>query len=211
MPTAMIVDDNATLAFFTARNLEKGIHGLEVIMAASCEEARAAAKKYVPSVLIADIELTDGNGVDLVGEMRGRYPHMLAILISGDPPVQAVTDELFGFLLKPYEAEELVDLVQKALAGATSSERQSVLPEPEPEPEPEHCNGYDRHKLRNHLGELVAGLRAFGQELRDCSADSEAVRRTVDEYLDQLCSTAMKVSTDLPKCPATRTHRALKD
>jgi len=201
----MIVDDNATLAYFTARNLEKGIHGLEVITAASCQEARAAAKKHVPSVLIADIKLTDGNGIDLVNEMLDRFPAMLAILISGDPPVKSVRDDLFGFLLKPYEAEELVNLVKMALARSRPPKR-----EPEP-PEPEHCNGYDRHKLRNRLGELVVGLRAFGQELRDRSGDSEAVRRTVDEYLDQLCSTAMEVSRELPRCPAKREQRSLKD
>lgn len=205
MPTAMIVDDNATLVYFTARNLEKGIHGLEVITAASCEEARTVAKKRTPSVLIADIKLTDGNGIDLVNEMLDQYPDMPAILISGDPPAKALRVDLFGFLLKPYEAEELVDLVKTALAGKTAPAR---VPEP---PAPEYCNGYDRHKLRNRLGELVAGLRAFGQELRDCSTDPEAVRRTVDEYLDQLCSTAMEVSKELPQCPAKREQRARDD
>ncbi len=205
MPTVMIVDDNATLVYFTARNLEKGIHGLEVITAASCEEARTAAKKYAPSVLIADIKLADGNGIDLVNEMLDRYPDMLAILISGDPPVKSVRDDLFGFLLKPYEAEELVDLVKMAL-------ERNVPPQREAEPTaPELCNGYDRHKLCNRLGELVVGLRAFGQEVRDRSADSEAVRRTVDAYLDRLCSTAMEVSRELPRCPAKREDRARKD
>ncbi len=207
MPTALIVDDNATLVYFTARNLEKGISGLEVITAKSCEEAKAAVEKHAPCILIADIALTDGNGIDLVNEMMDRYPDMLAVLISGEPPVKAVRQDLFGFLLKPYEAGELVALVRKALERNGSPEKESERPEPPERRNYDCCNGYDRHKLRNRLGELVAGLRSFGKDLQDCSTDPDAVRRTVDEYLDQLCTTAIEVARELPGCPAKRSNR----
>ena len=142
MPTAMIVDDNATLAYFTARNLERGIDGLNVLTAASCEEARKTAEKLVPSVLIADIKLTDGNGIDLVDEMLERFPGMSAILISGVVPTRSFREDLSEFLLKPYEAEELVAAVTRALKGVKSPIKTTErvhLP---------RCSGYDHHKLR---------------------------------------------------------------
>ncbi|MFH1117156.1 MAG: response regulator [Pseudomonadota bacterium] len=211
MPTALIVDDNATLAYFTARNLEKGVRGLEVFTAKSCEEARDEAARHMPCVLISDITLTDGNGIDLVNELMDRYPDMLAVLISGEPPGKAVRRDLFGFLLKPYEAGELVALVNNALERSGPTEREPESRERHERQEYQCCNGYDRHKLRNRLGELVAGLRSFGKELQDCSTDPEAIRRTVDEYLDQLCTAAIEVARELPGCPVKRSDRPPTD
>lgn len=202
MPTVLIVDDNATLAYFTARNLEKGIQGLDTITAGSCEDAFAAAAKQAPSVLIADVQLQDGSGLDLVDAMMDRFPEMPAILISGDSPGAFPRDDLFGFLPKPYEAEDLVGLVRRALHNVkTPSGSQEV-----PAPAPVSCDGYDHHRVQNQLGELVSGLRSLEKDLRDRANDPKAIHDTVDHYVDRLCSTAMAISRGLPRCPENWEH-----
>ena len=130
--------------------------------------------------------------------MLGRFPDMSAILISGVAPVKSFREDLSGFLLKPYEAEELVELVNRALEGVKTPQQKATrvhVPT---------CNGYDHHKLRNQLGELVVGLRAFGKDLRDRAEDPDGIHSTVDQYLDQLCSTAMEIAGSLPRCPRNR-------
>ncbi len=200
---ALIVDDNKNLAFFTARNLEREIEGLRVLKAASCAEAWEAVSQTTPSVIIADLKLSDGNGLELIARMKERFPGLSAILISGEsPPASAETSGLAGALLKPYDAQDLVDLVNRALAGT------DVPPSVATSPEVVECEGYDRHHLQNRLSALLSGLRAFGADLRAYSGDANEVERTVDEYLDRLCGVVKEVSEELPSCPKGRKGQA---
>ena len=194
MTTVLMVDDNASLAYFTARLLQRGIDGLDVMTALSASEARSVVEQCRPSVVISDIKLPDGNGVELVKELARDNPGISAILISGEAPSPSTLSNLFGFLLKPYEADALVDLVKRALEGHKPVSRvtfpQNVRP----------CQGYDRHQVQNRLGGLLVGLRAMGADLRSQSQDSVKVNRILDEYLDKLCEAVMDVAHALPVC-----------
>lgn len=193
--TVLIVDDNPTLLYFTARNLQRELEGVEIVTATSCEQAREAVTVSHPAVVVADLNLTDGNGKELVEEMARRFPEMAAILVSGEEIPSSCASNLFGCLIKPYDAEALVRLVTNALAGGAQSvsHAQSF--------EPAQCEGYDRHGLQNRLACLLAGLRAFGADLAERSHDPAEVSRTLDEYLDRLCATIVEVSRQLPVCP----------
>jgi two-component system response regulator RegA len=196
--TVLIVDDNPTLLYFTARNLQRDLEGVEVVTATSCETARAAAAERPPSVVVADLKLGDGNGLELLEELARSHPGMAGIIVSGEEIPRSNTTILFGALTKPYEAEALVTLVTNALQ--IDAER----PVPAEKPLPVPCEGYDRHDLQNSLAGLLAGLRAFGADLSERASDPAAVTRTVDEYLDRLCSVVVEISRKLPACPADR-------
>ena len=128
MPTVMIVDDNTTLAYCTARNLQRDIQGLEVVTVGSCREARKAFQESLPSVAIVDFQLEDGNGMDLCREISQHASGVSTILISGEVPPRPLANDLFGFLLKPYDAEALVALVNEALAGKHQATRERQAP-----------------------------------------------------------------------------------
>lgn len=195
MQRILIVDDNTTLAYFTARNLERDIQDLTVSIAASCADAREQIEENSFAVMITDLNLSDGNGLDLVREVRSRFPEMSAILISGDEPSAELRSGLHGFLLKPYEAPSLSALVKGALAKEPTSLRPaadaSTL---------DKCRGYNHHHVRNQLSALLAGLRAFGADLRESASSAETVNKTVDEYLDRLCGYVHEVTKELPVC-----------
>jgi DNA-binding response OmpR family regulator len=200
--TVLIVDDNTTLAYFSARNLRSDIEELEVFTASSCAEAREVANRHHPSVVIVDLGLEDGNGLDLMREMKKDSPGLATVLISGEEPPPSSLNGLFGFLVKPYEAEDLVDLVRRALRA----ERPEPIARPGQEREIE-CRGYDFHHAQNRLAGLLAGLRAFGADLRAQADDAPAVRETVDEYIDRLCGVVVEVSEMLPRCPANKVRK----
>ena len=72
------------------------------------------------NLIIMDQRLPDGNGLDLVREMRAQRPQQLAILITGyadvHDAVRAVREGLFDYLTKPFDIiEELEAVVEKAL------------------------------------------------------------------------------------------------
>jgi DNA-binding response OmpR family regulator len=195
MQRILIVDDNTTLAYFTARNLERDIQGIAVSTAASCADARRQIDEDFFSVMIADLNLSDGNGLDLVKEVRARFPEMSAILISGEEPPQELRSGLHGFLLKPYEAPSLSELVRGALAKETRSLPQSTVTSAV-----EKCRGYNHHFVRNQLSALLAGLRAFEADLRHGASSPETVNKTIDDYLDRLCGYVHEVTKELPVC-----------
>ena len=189
MSTVMIVDDNTTLAYCTARNLQKDIAGLEVLTVGSCQEAREVLKENLPQVAVVDFKLSDGNGIELCREISQQSPGVCTILISGEVPPRPLTKDLFGFLLKPYEAEVLVALVNKALTADRPAPQPMQIPQAQIA-----CAGYDRHRLRNLLGDMVMALRAFEKELRDGQYDPEAIDRAIDNHVDELCETAMEIA-----------------
>lgn len=202
MRTVLMVDDNASLVYFTARLLQRGIDGLDVMTALSVSEARNAIQQFHPSVVISDIKLPDGNGVELVRELARDNPGTPAILISGETPAPGTLNNLFGFLLKPYEADALVDLVKRALEG-----QQSVSPVAMPQigyP----CRGYNRHQIQNRLGGVLVGLRAMAADLRSSSNDATKVNRILDDYLDNLCEAVMDVAHSLPVCRPNHDNQA---
>lgn len=203
MSTVMIVDDNTTLAYFTARNLQRDIAGLNVVTVSSCEEARRALEEDLPRVAIVDLKLSDGNGIDLCREISHKSSGVSTILISGEVPPRPLTKNLFGFLLKPYEAEVLVALVNKALTAEGPPSENWPMPQPAAT-----CAGYDRHALRNRLGEMVMALRAFERELKEAAHDREAVQQAIDHHIDALCRTAMEVASSLPECKPARQRSA---
>jgi DNA-binding NtrC family response regulator len=195
--TVLIIDDNVSLAYFSARNLERDVDGIQVSTANSCAEAREAVRANPPAVLVADIKLTDGNGLDLVSELSEQIPGLESIVISGELPSQAPKPGIRGFLLKPYEAQALVNMVQKALSQNGSHTDAA----PHAPAVPDQCLGYDRHRAQNRLADVLLGLRAFAADLKSESNHPEAVERLVDEYVDQLCQGIKEVSSLLPVCP----------
>jgi DNA-binding NtrC family response regulator len=196
MSAVLIVDDNATLAYFTARNLQRDIPGLDVVTSSSCSEARIEAAKERPSVIIVDYKLHDGDGYDLIREISGSCPGVASILVSGETvPEEVLNGDLFGFLLKPYEADALMDLVKSAL-----KERKPVIERAENAP-PVQCEGYDRHLVQNRLAGLLAGIRALGADLKFHAEDPQSVLEVLDQYLDRLCDVVVEVSGLLPHCP----------
>lgn len=192
--TVLIVDDNPTLAHCTARNLEMGIPNLRAFTAGSVQEARTLVEQVCPAVIVADVKLSDGSGIDLIREIARLHPHVTAILISGEPLPEHLDVTLFGFLLKPYEAEAIVDMVRAALVDLNSSleswPKRSVIA----------CEGYDRHQLQNHLATLLLSLRVVGGDLRAAAHDPAEVVRILDEHLDSLCASIIEVSQMLPLC-----------
>jgi len=113
----LVVDDEIDLATTFTRLL--GRHGYRAIAVASCAEARAAMRAETLALVLSDLRLPDGDGLDLVRAALAQAPPIPAIVMTGhaSPGTQRAALEAgaFAFLAKPFTTTRLVALVDEAL------------------------------------------------------------------------------------------------
>jgi response regulator RpfG family c-di-GMP phosphodiesterase len=116
----LIVDDEAGVRELFASHLSEIF---ECTTAASADEAliELAARSY--ALVISDMMMPGRNGVELLREIRSRYPETAVIMISGVDRPQRVRDALrlgaADYLIKPCELDGVTLSVERALERRT--------------------------------------------------------------------------------------------
>lgn len=124
----LVVDDEADFRHSTARTLAR--HGYECVEAAAADQARLALDADGDiRLVLCDISMPDGSGLDLLTALTADFPHLAVVMTTGvdDPMVADVAFGLgaFGYVVKPFEANELLISMAGALRrmDLESSER----------------------------------------------------------------------------------------
>jgi DNA-binding NtrC family response regulator len=112
----LFVDDEEGFRRLTARELTRS--GYEVSEAATLEEARQRLAKQHFNLIVLDIKLPDGNGLDLLEEVRGHSPECEVIMLTGagtmQEAIRAMKEGAHDFLTKPCKFAELEAVLEKA-------------------------------------------------------------------------------------------------
>lgn len=115
--TILIIDDEAKLRSLAAKILS--FEGYEVLEAADAKAARKLLAQKSVEVVLCDVKLPDANGVELVAEIKAKYPALEVILFTayGNIPdgVQAIKNGAFDYLIKGDDNNKLVPLIGRAL------------------------------------------------------------------------------------------------
>ena len=104
-----------------------GRAGYDLVVAAGLEEARGWLAGGTPAMVLLDRHLPDGDGLDLIPEIRhsdrlGGVPILLVSASVLPRDVQAAMDAgCDGFLAKPVRVKPLIDEVRRLLDGAALS------------------------------------------------------------------------------------------
>jgi DNA-binding NtrC family response regulator len=113
----LIVDDEASLRDFMTIVFEED--GWKVETAASLADARAALQKNEPDLLLCDLMLPDGSGIDLLRDIRAQNSALPVIMItahtSTKSAVEALKNGAFDYIAKPFDIDELKIIVRKAV------------------------------------------------------------------------------------------------
>ena len=118
MSTIMIVDDAAFMRMMLKDILTK--NGFNVI--GEAENGAAALKRYMdlqPDLTIMDITMPEMDGLQAVKEIRKRNPQARIIMCSAmgqqSMVIEAIQSGAKDFVVKPFQAERVVEAVTKAL------------------------------------------------------------------------------------------------
>jgi DNA-binding NtrC family response regulator len=133
MGSILIVEDEELLREITTTILERA--GFHVFQASNAAEALEVWRREHSSihVLLADILLPDGTGVELASEFRRTVPALNVIFTSGsDRKVVIETQQMVRgatFLRKPYTIRFLIEAVRAALIEAAKNSQPNCLPQ----------------------------------------------------------------------------------
>jgi DNA-binding NtrC family response regulator len=127
----LIVDDDSGVLELVTRTL--GAQGYEVSSAPNAEEALQIVRFRGPvDLVLADVLMPGMHGPALLDAVRKVSPSAAAVLMSGYPGPYATTGGLplnTSFLQKPFLIEDLVAVVERALAGGGQA-RAVILSKP---------------------------------------------------------------------------------
>ncbi|MET4273934.1 MULTISPECIES: response regulator transcription factor [unclassified Bradyrhizobium] len=117
--TILLVEDDAPTCWRLHDALVKA--GYEVRSAGTLAEARSGLGEGAPRVLLTDLRLPDGHGVELIRETRQRFPDTEIMVISalGDEEsvISAITVGATGYLLKDAFPTDIATTVRDLVAG----------------------------------------------------------------------------------------------
>src|SRR4249919_2559586 len=76
----LIIDDEEKLRSLLARIIR--LEGYTVKEAADLKSSRKMMEKDLPDIVLCDVKLPDGNGVDFVSELKKKFPQVEVILLT---------------------------------------------------------------------------------------------------------------------------------
>jgi two-component system response regulator AtoC len=116
-PHLLFIDDEATLRGLMAERLTE--RGFEVVEADSGERALALLDQFAFDIVITDLRLPGIDGSRVIEAARERYPGIVAIVITGFGTVKDAVDAIkrgaSDFIAKPFQFDELMHVLQKAM------------------------------------------------------------------------------------------------
>jgi len=118
VPTILVVDDDRTIRDGLVRTIA-GAGGLTARAAEGVVEARAALRRGGIDGVLLDVRLKDGDGIDLLAELRVAYPGLPVVMATayGDSErtIHAMKLGAFDYVTKPFDLDQLLDCLRRAV------------------------------------------------------------------------------------------------
>lgn len=112
----LMIEDSLSMAAVYKAYLADTDYSVRIVT--DLENARLESKRLTPDIVLLDIELPDGSGLDLLHELKqlDNSPEVIMMTAHGSSnmAVQAIDDGAFDFLTKPFDAARLLVTLDNA-------------------------------------------------------------------------------------------------
>ncbi len=112
----LIVDDEPLMRDFLIKALEK--KGFQVTTASTVKEAQKALLQYTFDLILTDMRLPEGSGLDIIRKSKEISPQSLVIVMTAYGTVENAVDAMqlgaFTYFLKPFTLDLLLATIKKA-------------------------------------------------------------------------------------------------
>jgi DNA-binding NarL/FixJ family response regulator len=120
----LLVDDHPLMREGVAQRINHEPDLLVCGQAGNAHEAIAAIEKLHPQLAVVDISLPGRDGIDLIKDIRARFPRLIIIVLSlHDESLyaeRALRAGARGYIMKSEPPENLINAIRHALAGEIS-------------------------------------------------------------------------------------------
>ena len=117
MKKILIVDDDKDLCFNLTSILKE--EGHEVIAASNGIKALNALAKSAPDLVLLDMKLPGMDGVELLQEIKRKAGNLPVIMLTANSDVKSAVKAMklgaYDYITKPFDDEELILIIKKAL------------------------------------------------------------------------------------------------
>jgi signal transduction histidine kinase len=154
----LVVDDEESVVVTIKAILQ--LDGYNVATTTSGVQARAMVRDVEYDLVLTDLRLEDGDGLDVLKAVREHHPETITIMLTGyaslESAIQAIRAGAYDYLVKPSEVEELRSTVAR---------------------------GIERRRLGQELRKRVAELERANREIADLNS---SLQRRIDDAMAEL-------------------------
>jgi DNA-binding NtrC family response regulator len=129
LPTVLLIDDEEKLRSLLSRIIK--LEGFTVLEASTLKAGLKTADKEIIDIILCDVKLPDGSGVDFVKTVKQKYPAIEIILLTAygniADGVQAMKYGAFDYITKGDDNDKIIPLLNKALEKVQLQKRINQL------------------------------------------------------------------------------------
>jgi two-component system response regulator DevR len=119
----LVVDDHEVVRQGLVSMLERREHFQVVAEAGTAAEAVEMARKFEPDLVVMDVRLPDGSGIEACREIRAEFPTTRVVILTSYPDEEAVLSAIIagasGYLLKQIRGRDLVSALESGGRGGS--------------------------------------------------------------------------------------------
>ena len=117
----LVVDDHEVVRQGLVSLLDRREHFQVVAEAGTAAEAVEMARKFEPDLVVMDVRLPDGSGIEACREIRAEFPATRVVILTSYPDEEAVLSAIIagasGYLLKQIRGRDLVSSLESVGRG----------------------------------------------------------------------------------------------
>jgi two-component system, NtrC family, nitrogen regulation response regulator GlnG len=172
MKPIWILDDDKSIRWVFEKALARSELAFKTF--SSTADALEALEKEQPQVIVSDIRMPGGSGLDFLTEIKQKYPDIPVIIMTAysdlESAVAAFQNGAFEYLAKPFDVDQALDVIKRAVDETLRQEVDNVIIEETPEiigqaPAMQEVFRAIGRLSRSHATVLINGESGSGKEL----------------------------------------------
>jgi two-component system nitrogen regulation response regulator GlnG len=173
MKPIWVVDDDQSIRFVLEKALAREQFAVRTFTSPR-DVVKALDADDAPQVLVSDIRMPGGSGIDLLAEVKSRHPGLPVIIMTAysdlDSAVSAFQGGAFEYLPKPFDVNKAVELIRRAVDESVREEVADAAHVEMPEMLGQASAMQDLFRAigrlsQSHVTVLITGESGTGKEL----------------------------------------------